>query len=208
MNAVIPPFKSGDIMETLMRLDTCIRRIMKARCTSYGMISSKDGTSGIFPDAQDPETMDVFSGFQSRCRMIAQNPERSIAPDALEFFPQGIVAHFGPLCFGSDPECPVELAVRIEVALHRLCRSGSATPATGFKTDMDGQKAIIQATDPADALVRAMILSGHAGERPGIIPENFTTLARRHFGDIDCATAAEAKIRLSRIISPRLVAAE
>ena len=164
MNLPLERLHPARLGDALARIEHLARRQMTELGIGYLQITTEEQSPEILPCFEDTSTTSYlsysFQALQDLCRMLAPCLGSLASPTSLEIFQDGVLLHFGKICFGAYPRPAILVATDLEHSLKLLQHASRRRSSTTFHLSVDGIEVTLPAFDHADALLRAHLLHG------------------------------------------------
>lgn len=164
MNLPLERLHPARLGDALARIEHLARSHMTEIGVGYLQITEIEQKPVILPSLEDPSTVSYlsysFQALQELCRMLAPSLGSLAYPTSLEIFQDGVLLHFGQICYGSYPRPAILVATDLERSLRLLELATRRRSSTTFHLTVDGIDVTMPAFDHADALLRAHLLHG------------------------------------------------
>lgn len=164
MNLPLERLHPARLGDALARIEHQARLHMAELEVAYLQISATEQNPEVLPSLEDTSAASFlsysFQALQDLCRMLAPSLGSLVSPTSLEIFQDGVLLHFGQICYGSYPRPAILVATDLERSLRLLQHVSPRRASQTFHLSVDGVEVALPAFDHADALLRAHLLHG------------------------------------------------
>lgn len=221
MNAPMPPIHPQNLEDAISHLETTLRQAMahagagayanagydKHRFEVSFLPSEGSGTPSPHSASLRRNIRDAFEALAELCLAAAPRPGHFVRPQIIEVFAHGVILHIAGVPLSTRPQSIPKIAADLRmrlILLDHACLSG----ATGqHRVFLDEHLVDIEGVDPADAAIRALVLSrdvSQAGTCPVRLPAHIAVSPMPHGYDMH----SEIRHRLATGASSMTQAAE